>query len=131
MALPFRLPTPDPSRVASQYVTFAEARAIADDLRDGSVADHTYWSSRKANVLKLHALCRGLIAERERVAKRVTRHARLLASLLLTDDIHETIVATVARDLPDLTRASIEQGLASLSGAIITAMGDIRMVTGG
>ena len=56
--------------VDDQFVTFPDARAHADTLRDGAVQIGAQWSARRARVLELHRVCRGLIDERERVAKR-------------------------------------------------------------
>jgi hypothetical protein len=74
MALPFTQPTPVPApsavgHIALRNADFAgrlvDARAFADTLRDGAVADHTVWDKRKTAVLQLHALCLRLIAARE------------------------------------------------------------------
>jgi hypothetical protein len=108
-------------------LNFADARSLADALVYGAVEVGAQWSARKASILELHTLCRGLIDERERVAKRLTRHARILKSLLCLSDVHEAIVAAIARDLPDVEPASIRQRLAALIHVMLTAMGEIKI----
>jgi hypothetical protein len=115
----------------THYVTFTEARALADDLRDGAVQVGALWDRRKARVLELHQVCRGLIDERERVATRLGRHSRILKSLLATSSIHEAIVTAVQADLPGVTRANIEQRLSALIAASLLAMGEVRLVNSG
>jgi hypothetical protein len=111
----------------AQFVPFADARVLADALKDRAIEVGAQWSSRKSAVLELHTLCRSLLDERERVARKLTRHARILKSLLCQDDVHETIVATVAEACPDLSQASIEQSLRQLIAVMIEGMGEVRI----